>query len=710
MSLRRTLLVISGMVPASGIAQPPEVHNPAWNFVTRKEMGSDWAQITWKWQPSAEVASKTMDTYDWPYEAEFLNQTTITNAADSSSKTQETWEATLRRLVSYQMFVKSMPNESTKLGKGLSVKECMDWITAIDNHLDAADALVGRYARVLEGLGPVLKDVCEQTNSPIDPQYQEIVDTTQDGKPRRDSCTVKMVVWPGAFAFGLMIIGAVLISRLLIFLVRGSSQRLPPGPKPLPIIGNLRQLPKSLQWLHFYHWSKKYGPIMHLSVAGQPLIILSTNQAAQDLLGRRSAQYSDRSRMVMAGELVTKNMHMLIRPYDAAYRLHQRMEAPLLNAKAASCYRPPQELEARQLLFDLLGEYNRYGEEGVDFHHHFERAMASFIYCLQYGYGLKTGHEKALLDAKRVQGEFARTGQVGAYLVDTLPWLNYLPRALAPWKREGEELYELERALHVGNLEKGLDNPGWNFTKHMRNSKEATDVLTEELAFDLGIMADAALDTSTKLLDEVVGRGRLPEFNDRGQLAYIDAIVSETLRWRSVVKGGVPHFTKEADSYMGYHIPANSIVMGYHHAITRDESVFGEKVDAFAPERWLAFDDDNDGQTLKDLPQTGFGFGRRICTGRNIARNGLFIEVARLLWAFDVEPGLSESTGQRYQVNDMDCTEGFVTMPKPFRAVLRPMGPWVRDVIKQVGTTHAVDHVAILDEASRNRASKREMD
>ena len=101
-----------------------------------------------------------------------------------------------------------------------------------------------------------------------------------------------------------------------------SSRRLslPPGPKPLPLIGNLHQMPKNLQWLEFYRWSCEYGPIMHLSMAGQPLILLSTNQAAQDLLSRRSAQYSDRPRMVMAGELVTKGMHMLLRQYDAQYK------------------------------------------------------------------------------------------------------------------------------------------------------------------------------------------------------------------------------------------------------------------------------------------------------------------------------------------------------------------------------------------------------
>ncbi|OJI98267.1 hypothetical protein ASPVEDRAFT_37711 [Aspergillus versicolor CBS 583.65] len=529
-------------------------------------------------------------------------------------------------------------------------------------------------------------------------------------------------------------LSAFVIARLVLSLLKQPSLPLPPGPKPAPLIGNIHQLPKSLQWLELYHWSKKYGPVMHLSMGGQPLVILSTYKAAHDLLNRRSARYSDRPRMVMAGELVTRGMHMLLRQYNDQYRLHQKMEAPLLTLRAASNYRPLQDLESQQLLWDVLGEWDKYGEKGVDFHHHFERAMASTIYCLNYGYRLQTGYEQELLDGKRVQAEFARTGQVGAYIVDSFPSLNYLPRFLAPWKREAEELFELERQLHVGNLKKGLRNRRWNFTKHMKDSPEAVDMPEVELAFDLGILADAGLDTSTvaldwfivawitsgsrwvkkaqQLLDEVVGKDRLPSFEDRPKLAYIDAIASETLRWRPVVVQGVPHATKVDDEYMGYHIPANSTVLPNAFAITRDEEVFGEDVNSFIPDRWLAEPSDKEHidicgfntTALKDLPHIGFGFGRRICTGRLIARNQLFIQMARMLWAFDVEAGVvDEATGSRHNVHDMDCTEGFVTLPKPFRSVMRPRGEWVRDVILQAGTTHELDHSAILEAAKIER-------
>lgn len=59
--------------------------------------------------------------------------------------------------------------------------------------------------------------------------------------------------------------------------------------------------------------------------------------------------------------------------------------------------------------------------------------------------------------------------------------------------------------------------------------------------------------------------------------------------------------------------------------------------DRFKPERFLAATDPR--MKAFELP---FGFGRRICPGMHLASNSLFINIARLLWAFDILPVLNE--------------------------------------------------------------------
>lgn len=182
---------------------------------------------------------------------------------------------------------------------------------------------------------------------------------------------------------------AVFILVLLIRSRRSSSRSssslpLPPGPPGAPLIGNILQTPKETPWVHYYEWSKKYGPVMYLNMAGQPLIIINSLKAAQDLLSRRGAHYSDRPHLVVAGDLVTKGLHILLRHYDARYRLHQRLHSPVVTPGAAINYRPLMELESRQLIRDILTNSDEGSSKGIDWGHWFERAMCSTVYVGQY--------------------------------------------------------------------------------------------------------------------------------------------------------------------------------------------------------------------------------------------------------------------------------------------------------------------------------------
>lgn len=112
-----------------------------------------------------------------------------------------------------------------------------------------------------------------------------------------------------------------IVHRSLRYLLNTSNfVPLPPGPPGLPIIGNLHQNPKSRVWAQWHAWAKQYGPVVYLNMLGQPIIILNSARAAQDLLARRGAIYSDRPRLVLAGELALKGMHLLLMPYDTQYK------------------------------------------------------------------------------------------------------------------------------------------------------------------------------------------------------------------------------------------------------------------------------------------------------------------------------------------------------------------------------------------------------
>lgn len=140
-------------------------------------------------------------------------------------------------------------------------------------------------------------------------------------------------------------------------------------------------------------------------------------------------------------------------------------------------------------------------------------------------------------------------------------------------------------------------------------------------------------------LDRVVGPNRTPTFDDEPNLPYIRGMIKETLRMRPINKFGNNHFNIEDDWYSGYFIPKGSIVMANWWSIHYDEKYYPQP-DKFLPERWLDYPHSaSKAAALPDGTQRDhltYGGGRRICAGIHLAEKSLFINVARILWGFDI--------------------------------------------------------------------------
>jgi cytochrome P450 len=139
-------------------------------------------------------------------------------------------------------------------------------------------------------------------------------------------------------------------------------------------------------------------------------------------------------------------------------------------------------------------------------------------------------------------------------------------------------------------------------------------------------------------IDAVVGHDRLPGFSDAPRLPYVCATMKEVLRWRPTTAFGVPHVAVKEDWYEGMYIPEGTVCIASLWQCNHDRAVFGEDADEFRPERHL----DEHGQLLPGPVETyqaghvSFGFGRRICVGKELANESLFINTARILWAAEL--------------------------------------------------------------------------
>ncbi|KAL7278775.1 hypothetical protein ACG7TL_007784 [Trametes sanguinea] len=176
-------------------------------------------------------------------------------------------------------------------------------------------------------------------------------------------------------------------------------------------------------------------------------------------------------------------------------------------------------------------------------------------------------------------------------------------------------------------------------------------------------------------LDRVVGAHRLPTFDDFGSIPYIDAIVKEIFRWYPIVPILMPHKLSEEDVYEGYHLEKGSFVMvniwwadscyasarlgqadrvvWESRAILHDESRYADPF-AFNPDRFMkngALDPD-----VFDPEEVAFGFGRRVCPGRHLAYETIWIMITSVLSCFEIGKA-KDGDGRDIEVREEFCRE-----------------------------------------------------
>lgn len=165
-------------------------------------------------------------------------------------------------------------------------------------------------------------------------------------------------------------------------------------------------------------------------------------------------------------------------------------------------------------------------------------------------------------------------------------------------------------------------------------------------------------------IDAVVGIDRLPGFDDRKSLPYINALVLEVSRWHAVVPTGVPHRVTEDDVHSGYFIPKRTIVFANIWNMLHDPRVY-DKPFEFKPERFLRTENK---EPELDPYEVSFGFGRRICPGRVLADVSIFICCAMTLAVFNISKYCED--GIVFEP-DTETTSGAISHPTPFKCTIK---------------------------------------
>ncbi|PFH48808.1 hypothetical protein AMATHDRAFT_149066 [Amanita thiersii Skay4041] len=481
---------------------------------------------------------------------------------------------------------------------------------------------------------------------------------------------------------------------------------LPPGPRGLPIVGSLFNVPTERNWLVFSQWSKIYGDMIYYKVLGRPYLILGSYKRVYDLGERRSSIYSSRTDMPMLKDLMKWGFNLAILPYGAQWRLRRRKFHDYFHPNIVSRYQPIQLEWSHKFLHLLL-------ETPQNFLDHIRYTFSSIILEICYGFAIERGNDAYVKKVEQSMEGFSQAVVFGSFLVDHFPVLKHIPGWMpgAGFKKKAEEwrranIYVEYAAFNIAKegMADGTGRPSiatdmlQSLPADADAANEAETIARQTLATAYVGAADTTLSTVQSLflamamhpevqrnaqeeIDTIVGSKRLPDFTDRSSLPYINAIAKEAMRWQPVLPLGTPHMTTQDDEYEGYFIPKGTIVMGNTWAILHNEEMFPDP-EVFRPERFLS-----DTSNLK-VSDIAFGFGRRACPGRFFSDASLFIIVASVLSVFDILPPVDED-GRPIHLK-AESIDGILTHPVPFECIIKPRSKNAESLIrnsKMVGNT-----------------------
>lgn len=185
--------------------------------------------------------------------------------------------------------------------------------------------------------------------------------------------------------------------------------------------------------------------------------------------------------------------------------------------------------------------------------------------------------------------------------------------------------------------------------------------------------------TAQDEIDTLVGNSRSPSWEDldEGRLPYISALAKEILRWRPVMALTCASPFLRDTMHRGFLIPKAAQIMCNIWAIHRNAQEFPEP-DIVRPERFLEHNEDGlASQHSNGTGHNAFGWGLQLCSGQALAEQSLLCVLARLLWAFNIEPGIDEPVSVRFCFSLPPQLEADLYRMEPVRSAFS--GPVVTD-------------------------------
>ncbi|KAM3930521.1 cytochrome P450 2K4-like [Leptodactylus fuscus] len=477
----------------------------------------------------------------------------------------------------------------------------------------------------------------------------------------------------------------VLLSIIVIFLLvnvfynqkQGKYKNFPPGPKPLPILGNILTLDMSKPYKTFHQLSKAYGSIFSVQMGMRKLVILCGYDTIKDALINHAEVFSDRPRNPLFTN--SEKGHGIVFANGENWKVMRRFTlATLRDYGMGKKTIENKIIEEAECLVQKLKSY-----EGNPFSNFtsINAAVTNIIVAILLSKRFDYEDPTILRLMGLVHENIRLLGNPWVRLYNSFPSL--MDRLPGPHQTVFENLREFHSFIRATftKYKKELDvNDQRNLVdaflaKQQEGKQESTEYFhNENLTVLVGDLFGAGMETTSTTLrwslllmtkypeiqqkvqneiDKLIGSAQ-PQMEHRKQMPYTDAVIHEIQRFGDIAPTTVPHVASQDVTFRGYFIPKGTIILPVLHSIHKDKEYF-EKADEFYPEHFL----DSEGNFKKNEAFIPFSIGKRSCAGEILAKMELFLFFTSLLqhFTFKAPPGAKL---------DLTPALGSTNSPKPF--------------------------------------------
>ncbi|XP_044948921.1 dolabradiene monooxygenase-like [Hordeum vulgare subsp. vulgare] len=464
----------------------------------------------------------------------------------------------------------------------------------------------------------------------------------------------------------LCVLVVTIVLKLKLKLRPASAGRLnlPPGPWALPVIGHMHFLLGALPHQAMRGLARRHGPVMLLRLGHVPTLVLSSEEAAREVMKVHDAAFANRPVYATADVLTYGGQNISFARLDSRHwkTVRKLCAVELLSPKRVRSFRPIREEEAARLVRSVAdagagATVNVSERVKVMMNDVIMRVSvgdrcqqrALYLEELDRGMGVLSGFNLTDLFptsrlARALGGGSLRAAWevreriqsiLDAMIVDHKRAMETEEADAASAGHESEDilttLLRFQRDGGTGGITLTNENVNGVLFDIFSAGSETTATTTIWAMSELIRNPRTMTIAQSEVRQALQGKTKVAEADIDGQLHYLQMVIKETFRLHPPVPLLLPRLCTKQSKIMGYDVPPGTTVFVNMWAIGRDEMNWTDASE-FKPERFRVEKVDYGGTDFRFLPG---GAGRRMCPGMMFGVSNIEIALASLLYHFD---------------------------------------------------------------------------